>query len=237
MNLEIEKKPKPINIRSVYTLSSVFLLVTFFVRFSYFEYYVSLSSEDGLMEYLQALLYFLAAVFAIKLALHLYKAKRLVFVIIAQFFIAGITLFVAFEEVSWGQRIFDFEVPPMLQEINRQNEFNVHNLEAVQNVLHTAYVLVGLYGMFSGYLYARFVQGKPWSRTFEYSRLDLLIIIPQKFAWLFVPLFAFYFPYEYLSGVEWLSWLHTNDQELPELFLSLGWFLSIRDKYILEKYP
>lgn len=40
-------------------------------------------------------------------------------------------LFFAGEEVSWGQHIFGFATPNALAGINYQNEFNVHNIDAV----------------------------------------------------------------------------------------------------------
>lgn len=41
-------------------------------------------------------------------------------------------VFVAGEEISWGQRIFGFGTPEGLREINTQDEFNFHNLEVIQ---------------------------------------------------------------------------------------------------------
>jgi len=35
------------------------------------------------------------------------------------------------EEISWGQRIFDFGVPEAVSEVNLQGEINLHNLEAM----------------------------------------------------------------------------------------------------------
>ncbi|NNE00324.1 MAG: hypothetical protein HKN47_23645 [Pirellulaceae bacterium] len=41
----------------------------------------------------------------------------------------GIVLFlVAMEEISWGQRIFGIETPELLEEVNTQQEFNLHNI-------------------------------------------------------------------------------------------------------------
>ncbi len=37
-------------------------------------------------------------------------------------------LFIAGEEISWGQRIFGFATPDFLLPLNRQQEFNVHNI-------------------------------------------------------------------------------------------------------------
>ena len=42
----------------------------------------------------------------------------------------GLLFFVACgEEISWGQRIFNFETPEALLEVNKQKEFNLHNFE------------------------------------------------------------------------------------------------------------
>ena len=38
-------------------------------------------------------------------------------------------VFAAGEEISWGQRMFGFETPDYLRDVNFQNEFNVHNIE------------------------------------------------------------------------------------------------------------
>lgn len=39
-------------------------------------------------------------------------------------------LFGAGEEISWGQRILGFQTPQPLSEVNKQEEFNLHNLSA-----------------------------------------------------------------------------------------------------------
>jgi hypothetical protein len=43
------------------------------------------------------------------------------------FFLSFAFLFFAFEEISWGQRVFDFEGPSFFQENNYQKETNLHN--------------------------------------------------------------------------------------------------------------
>jgi hypothetical protein len=49
--------------------------------------------------------------------------KQLVYLGLAALFFFG-----AGEEISWGQRILGFETPPALGQVNRQEEFNLHNL-------------------------------------------------------------------------------------------------------------
>jgi hypothetical protein len=58
------------------------------------------------------------------------RIKRLALLLLALllFFSAG-------EEVSWGQKIFNFSVPESIQEVNEQDELNVHNLEVFGGAL------------------------------------------------------------------------------------------------------
>jgi hypothetical protein len=51
--------------------------------------------------------------------------KRFVYLGLALLFFLG-----AGEEISWGQRMLGFQTPEPLSEVNRQEEFNLHNLSA-----------------------------------------------------------------------------------------------------------
>jgi hypothetical protein len=92
-----------------------------------------LSAEDGVVEYIGAALFFLASV----LYFLLYKNSRLTSEIewlpvkgnVFYFLLAVGFLFVCLEEISWGQRIFGFETPDSIREMNSQSEFNFHNLD------------------------------------------------------------------------------------------------------------
>lgn len=44
--------------------------------------------------------------------------------------LAVLFFFGAGEEISWGQRILGFETPDPISQVNRQEEFNLHNLSA-----------------------------------------------------------------------------------------------------------
>jgi hypothetical protein len=50
-------------------------------------------------------------------------AKQLVYLGLAFLFFVG-----AGEEISWGQRLLGFETPEAVSQVNRQEEFNLHNL-------------------------------------------------------------------------------------------------------------
>jgi hypothetical protein len=51
--------------------------------------------------------------------------KQLIYLGLALLFFFG-----AGEEISWGQRILGFQTPQSLSQVNRQKEFNLHNLSA-----------------------------------------------------------------------------------------------------------
>ncbi len=83
--------------------------------------------EDGPIEWATAMLFAVAFVAGLGAALALFKSRRrweaalyLAFALV-MFFCAG-------EEISWGQRILGFETPDALREINRQDEFTLHNI-------------------------------------------------------------------------------------------------------------
>jgi hypothetical protein len=62
-------------------------------------------------------------------------------------------LFVAGEEISWGQRLFGFRPPNYFLEQNYQQEANLHNL--LKNVLDTRYMVMAvalLYGVLAPFL-------------------------------------------------------------------------------------
>lgn len=44
--------------------------------------------------------------------------------------LAAVFFFGAGEEISWGQRILGFQTPDSISQVNRQEEFNLHNLSA-----------------------------------------------------------------------------------------------------------
>jgi len=85
------------------------------------ETMIKIGREDGPVEYftfisfLGAFFYFFKS-FLIK--------KNIFFLLLTLIFLLG-----AGEEISWGQRIFNFSTPEKLNEINVQKEFNIHNIE------------------------------------------------------------------------------------------------------------
>lgn len=113
-------------------LKSYILIVLIFILLSYSTYLIrdldtlyALSHEDGLFEYLTSICFFTAAIFFFRTFL---LSRNLYFLF---FFV--IFLFGAGEEISWGQRIFNFKTPDLLYNLNEQHEFNLHNIYLVND--------------------------------------------------------------------------------------------------------
>ncbi|MFW8592827.1 hypothetical protein [Cribrihabitans neustonicus] len=91
---------------------------------------IALTAEDGFVENLTALLFLFSGLVFFWCAYKAHTSPRrkgplLVFCLAAW----GVLLVVfAGEEISWGQRIFDFATPEAIDRANKQNEFNIHNL-------------------------------------------------------------------------------------------------------------
>ena len=89
--------------------------------------YWDVTKEDSLTENSTFLLYVLAALLLLAIAVLGRGAPgRWLYLLgtLALVFATG-------EEISWGQRIFEFETPNALRELNRQGEFNLHNVEGI----------------------------------------------------------------------------------------------------------
>jgi hypothetical protein len=88
------------------------------------DLFVNLTKEDGIFEYATAVFYVVAAtIFVVKsFDCRRRLSKTWMWLIAAGF------IFIAGEEISWGQRIFDYSVESV-ESVSTQEEFNVHNLK------------------------------------------------------------------------------------------------------------
>jgi hypothetical protein len=212
----------------------VFLLLFFALKYFNTEFYYSLLVEDGFLEWMQCLLYLAAGVIFLTAFWRTRKKnlrRGLLYLIysLALIFVAG-------EEISWGQRILNFSNPEYFEQNNNQGEFTLHNLDPVQGKLHDAYILVGLGGASSHLVLGsnRFIPVPPkatmhyfWPIAVYYYFVDY---VKEPLALGFMNL-----PEEWPLGfgantVTWLrthpyaftEWLSSRDQELFETTLAMG---------------
>jgi hypothetical protein len=104
-----------------------------------------LTDEDSVIEWLQVVVLVVGGFMFARLALELLRMGRR-YIGILFVAIAGVALFVAGEEISWGQRIFGWLTPTSLEAVNLQGETNIHNIRSLQRAFNLAELAVGLYG-------------------------------------------------------------------------------------------
>jgi hypothetical protein len=184
--------------------------------------------EDSLVEWATAIVYLLAAGFAVSLVLHFRRHQEWIYVLLYGVLAGGMFL-IAMEEISWGQRQLGIATPPFLADRNYKDEFNFHNLSAFP--LHKAFIAVGFYGAFS-----RLIATPLLSKRFP-KFVDLLTPPYVLFLFFFIP-FLYYAYIEFLyytevlpRGLQWSDYwteehlIHAKDQEPIELLLALGFLV------------
>ena len=109
------------------------------------EAYKWYTGEDRFAENIQVLLYLGAFVFAFIVFRQLLKMGERVLSVLYLVALLGL-FFLIGEELSWGQRIFNWETPESFQEINKQGETTLHNIPEVEAAFKWIQMLVGTYG-------------------------------------------------------------------------------------------
>jgi hypothetical protein len=196
----------------------------YWLRSINYPLYREIGREDGIIEWLQFFLFGASGVIAFILALKFKKVSRLMFVI---FLIVSLGLiFVAGEEISWGQRIFNIdghevfdgesEIPVL--KYNVQSETNIHNFKVIHSKIGYVYLAIGAYGCFA------WVVMCILDKIFDFKR-DI-----RKFLKFFVSppyLFFYFFPLAVNILPRMGVSLIPPDYEMGEFVFSLGVFLCL----------
>jgi hypothetical protein len=135
--------------------------------------------EDSLLETLQFVLILATTLLSAWISGRLIRTQRLglgtlyVLLTLATFFIAG-------EEISWGQRIFGWQTPEGLKEINAQQEISVHNIYGFHQRFIYAVMLGGMYGAVAPLVRSAFSARQPRSNL-SYLLIPPLCLVPAFF--------------------------------------------------------
>ena len=115
-----------------YILVCLHILLFNYLLIAHTNIYVEWLREDRRVENLTAVLFLLASIALFAAAWE----ERRIFPRCA-YILGGIalTLF-AGEEISWGQRIIDFETPAFLADLNSQRQFNIHNIPEIESAIY-----------------------------------------------------------------------------------------------------
>lgn len=165
-------------------LSAVALLPVFLGAVFYRMYdraptvFASLCKEDHLVENLQFLLFLAAGISAVWLSTRFWRNGDR-FIAAAYALFGAFCILIAMEEISWGQRILDFKTPEGLKKDNVQDEFNIHNLEPIQELLFLFYSLVGAFACISAVLWlVPALRRQRWFRLLSVCPCLVLYFLP-----------------------------------------------------------
>lgn len=124
-------------VESSFSRSSVFawIVLPAFVVVLYFVlwwlapsvFFTFVASEQGVVELGTAFFFAAASYFALRLCLASKETLPPLYRVLYGLF-AAVALFVALEEISYGQHLFRWTSPEFFQEHNQQGEMNLHNL-------------------------------------------------------------------------------------------------------------
>jgi len=133
----------------------IILVIFFSLQSTIFENnyysYDTFFMEDGPVEYATFVFYLSSSIISVIISAIFIKTDKKLFGIL-YLILFGFFTFMAFEEISWGQRIFDLESPDLFLS-NKQNEINFHNLPALSGYAVFYYMIMGIIGTFGWVLY------------------------------------------------------------------------------------
>ncbi|WP_185474723.1 hypothetical protein [Synechococcus sp. BSA11S] len=144
-----------------------------------------------------------------------------------------VSLLIGFEEMSWGQIIFNWETPELFVTTNAQKETNLHNLVLIHNRIWTitAAVCVGM-TLLVGVRWALEAKGRLIPRSLADAVLPHVTLLGY---FLFAALL--YVPVVLLKHGVFIPVLVTRDQEVAECLFSLGVLLHAGRCYLLWANP
>jgi hypothetical protein len=206
----------------VFAVPIVLFVTALLIKVGHPDVYLLSIQEDSAIEYAQFVFYFVAAALSAFLSVRFIKVKLPLYGTLYCLLAIGL-LFVSFEEISWGQRIFNIPNPPYFQENNSQKEISIHNLKSIQPKLHRLYILVGAYGAFTWVFARRYL-----SRASVKIKNLIKFVVPDWFiSSYFFFVFFVYVVFEFVSKPRRVGFLLWRDQEPAELLLSLGFLAFV----------
>lgn len=192
---------KSVKSRVIYYLLPLSLVLIYFIRILSSNFFELITAEDSYLENGQFIFYLIAGIYSFKI-FNIFKQNKVSKIYYRVFLLFSFFLvFVAFEEISWGQRFFKIETPNSYKNVNVQNELTLHNIKLIQyNFIDQVYILIGIYGSFS-YIVLRQLKSAKWHRfyvftppfylTFAFFTVSTYYIILNllKFTYLLTPAF------------------------------------------------
>lgn len=193
-----------------------------FLRYNNVATLDKIAGEDKLFENLQALIAFLAIIPSGILAYKNRRNRKKLWL----YSILSIGLFVfSMEEISWGQRIFDWESSEFFVENNNQNETTLHNMKSFAFLLNFGYLIIGFVGSVLS-IFPSLVNKLKLSFFRE--------IIPKQkhFSYFFIILIVqlLYWTFRRWDITWWTSHMNVRELETTELIFTIAVFLILSEQ-------
>jgi hypothetical protein len=178
--------------------------------------YRFITMEDGPVEWAQFACYVLTAVFSASIALRRWRDGQIWQALLFAG-LAFMNVFVAGEEIAWGQRIFGIQTPESLREINDQGETTIHNIGFIQDIFNFAMFLMATYGSVAYLANQKYRLERLWNQA------NYLLVPPLFLASSF--LFTFTYKLIRYTVVRQPNFTVTKYAEWAELCLAFGFFV------------
>ena len=226
---------KRLSIKTVFFLTPLLAFpITLIFKQSYPTIFDYMVAEDSIVEYPGFILYLVSAFFALKtiktvLTTKMDQSKKIVLFIFFAL-IAISSIFIAGEEISWGQRILHIDTPTEYAAHNHQNELNLHNNEDLFDYVYLAYFYLGIYGGFAWII--RVILKKFFPKK-EITKWAETFIPNWHLAFYFLPA-AIYSKLRSKYGI----WTFNKWEELMEIVLAGGVTLFVYSnfKYLKDRF-
>jgi hypothetical protein len=191
------------------------LAALFFVDRHAFRFILN---EDGMAEWGQVLLWAAAGVVGAWIAAQRlrngYRGQAVLWIAFAL-----AMLVVVGEEISWGQRLLGLETPEVLEEINRQDEINLHNIGRTLTVFNAALFIASAYAIAAEWIQRR------WNIAGRLADGDRLYVPPFFLAGLFAVMLGYRFVRSVILNQE--SYALTSLSEWAELCFAAALFITV----------
>jgi len=139
--------------------------------------------EDGVSEWWSVATYLAAAALASTTAWRLRRSDQQKLALL-HFILAGVFLVGALEEISWGQRLFNWGTPDVLSAVNQQGETTIHNVGFLDSVISRFLFWVSLVGLTTGAVRALWHRyGRVTSADFVWPSLVLSPALLMILVW------------------------------------------------------
>jgi hypothetical protein len=177
-----------------------------------------LAKQEGILDTLQFPIYLMISVIFFSILKRSSGLEKIMYLLCIT-----VVLFVAAEEISWGQNYLYFDNLDFFYENNLQTETNVHNLGYFQPLTHLLYIVVGIIFSLGG-IFRKFKKIHPITKN---------TIPGWKYMGYNLPLAIFYYLFITIENKD--SLLANITQEYFEFMFSLGFLIFMLERWRVSK--